>query len=459
MKLAALKKIVAASFLLVFPLALPSCTLPKMPKSFCLPLPIPLIGCKKSTGPVILKYWGLWEREENIQPLIDEYQRQNPDVTVEYEMRDPKDYFESVRARINSDEAPDIIRVHLTWVPFLYKNLSYIPADIMDNATYESTFYPITKKTLFFNDKYYGIPLEIDGLSLVYNKDFFSEVGLTGPPQSWDEFRSYVHKLTKKDTQGNIIRAGAALGYAKNVDHFSDILGLMFAQNGVVFETNDGKVNFHQSFSADGRNLAAEALSFYSLFATSEKSWNSTWESSTLAFANEKVAMILVPSFRILDIKNLNPDINIGVAKAPQLPSSTVSEKGTNWASFWVEVVPKSSANPREAWNFLKFLVEKEKLTEFYKICSQSRLFGEPYSRSDLASSLSADKYTYPYVTQADTYTSWYFAGATYDNILNDKIISALEMAVENVARGSSPEEELKQTAPKIQQVLDSLRK
>ena len=155
MKRAALKKILAASFLLVFPVTLPSCNLGGG-SSFCLPFPIPIIGCKESGGPVTLKYWGLWEKGDNFQALIDEYHRQNPEVTIEYEMRDPKDYFESFRSRLTSEEGPDIARVHVNWVPILQKGLSYIPSDVMDNATYESTFYPVTKKALLINKKYYG---------------------------------------------------------------------------------------------------------------------------------------------------------------------------------------------------------------------------------------------------------------------------------------------------------------
>ena len=459
-----LKKILLASYFLIFT-TFASCTIPIVNREITLPslptLPswIPFLGGGGKSGPVTLTYWGLWEQQQNLQSLFDEYERQNENVTIEYEMRDARDHFSTVRSRLTTELTPDIIRVHNTWVPFLTENLSPVPKNVFDVATYEQTFYPVTKDTLFFGGNYYAIPLEIDGLALIYNKDLFTEAGLSTPPQTWDTFREYVRKLTKKDAQNNVIQAGVAMGGARNIDHFSDILGLMFIQNGVKFVDDANTVNFHKSLSPDGRNLGAEALAFYTLFGVSEKSWNSTWENSTLAFANGKAAMILAPSFRILDILSKNPKINLGVAKAPQLPSADpTSQASINWASYWVEVVPKNSPHKEEAWKFLQFLTEKENLTEFYKNCSQLRAFGEPYARVDMASSLTTDKYTNPYVAQGQSYTSWYFADAVFDEVLNDAINKILEEMVEGVVLGKSPEGALDEAAPKVQAVLDALK-
>ena len=53
----------------------------------------------------------------------------------------------------------------------------------------------------------------IDIYGLTWNKDHFKEAGLDPekPPRTWDEFRDYAKKLTKKDAQGNITRVGYAI--------------------------------------------------------------------------------------------------------------------------------------------------------------------------------------------------------------------------------------------------------
>ena len=38
----------------------------------------------KSTGPVTLTWWGLWEADSIAKPLIDEYQTTHPNVKINY---------------------------------------------------------------------------------------------------------------------------------------------------------------------------------------------------------------------------------------------------------------------------------------------------------------------------------------------------------------------------------------
>ena len=112
---------------------------------------------------------------------------------------------------------------------------------------------------------------------------------------------------------------------------------------------------------ADLRNptnkLAADALLFYTLTSRSDRVWDETLPNSTQAFASEKVAMYFAPSWRINDLKAINPNLDFGVLPVPQLPNSTIT-----WASYWVEGVSASSENQQAAWQFLKFISQKESL-------------------------------------------------------------------------------------------------
>ena len=145
------------------------------------------------------------------------------------------------------------------------------------------------------------------------------------------------------------------------------------------------------------------------------------------------------------------------MAPVPQLPDNG-SANEVGWANYWVEGVSKSSANSKEAWKFLKWLTEKEQLTTFYRTASNSRTFGEPYPRSDLAASLS-DIYTLPYVQQGPTYTTWYFNYGVASSSLNDTINDSVKRMIENVVNGSKPDSELTQSANEIQTVLSNISK
>lgn len=389
---------------------------------------------------VTLKYWGLWEPESVIKPLILEYQKDHPSVKIEYKLEVPGGYRERVQARLRTEgvtDRPDILRFHNTWLPMLKDELVPVPPTIISSTEYENIFYPVTKTDLKIGVSYYGIPLMYDGLALFYNEEIFENKGVREPPKTWDELRELAVKLTERDEEAGKIRiAGVALGTASNVDYFSDILGLMMLQNGVNLANITG-------------NLAEDALAFYTVFSKEDKVWDETMPSSTIAFASGKAAMMFGPSWRVLNIKEANPNLRFKTASVPQLPGSNV-----NWASYWVEGVAKTCEHQAEAWDFLKFLSQKESLRKFYAEASKTRLFGEPYSRQDMAESLINEEYVGPYIEGAKTAKSWYFCSRTFDNGIDDRVIKYLEDAVNGVNQGKSAKDALSTANQGISDIL-----
>jgi len=410
----------------------------------CLLFLLLLPGCsllrRKAVKPkeVTLRYWGLWEPEAVLKPLILEYQKEHPNIKIEYKLEVPGGYRERLQTRLRTEgvEKPDIFRFHLTWLPMLKEELAPLPSTIIKKNEYEKMFYPVAQKHLKIGDQYFGIPLMYDGLALFYNEELFQKKGISQPPKTWDELRDLASRLTEKDEKGRIKVAGIAMGTADNVDHFSDILGLMMLQNGVDLKNMKG-------------SLAEDALAFYTVFSKEDKVWDETMPPSTVAFASGKVAMMFAPSWRVFEIRKRNPSLRFKTAPVPQLPGGTV-----NWASFWVEGVAKSCKHQAEAWDFLKFLVQKESLRKFYAEAAKTRLFGEIYSRVDMAQSLVNEEYVGPFVEGAKTAQSWYFCSRTFDNGINDRIINYLKDAVNAVNKGSSPKAALSTASRGISEVL-----
>ena len=380
---------------------------------------LPFISSKKE---VKLVWWGLWETPEIVKPLIDKYQSQNPNITIEYQKQSSKDYLQRLRSKIADEATPDIFRFHSTWVPQLKGELSLLPASVMGKDDFGKTFYKVAAVDLAANNSYVGIPLMYDGLGLYWNKDIFSAAGVEGPPKTWDELRTTAAKLTVKDSENKIKTAGIAMGTANNVDHFSDILGLMMKQNGVG------------DFANPTSNLAVDTLNFYAIFskAGENRVWDDTLPPSTIAFASGQLAMYFGLSWEVFEIKKANPSLNFAIARVPQLPGGSIT-----WGNYWVEGVSSKSKNQAEAWKFLKFASEKEQLELLYKTASSSndRLFGEPYSRQDMASLLENDPLVGAYIKDAPNAYSWYLASATGDGKdgLNDSVIAVYKWVVDSV--------------------------
>jgi len=394
---------------------------------------------KKASKPVSLTYWGLWEEKEVFEPLIAQYQKNNPHVKINYQKMSPQDYREKLLVRTQNGQGPDIFRYHNTWVPEIKQILSPLPQSIMSNEEFEKTFYKIHQKDLKVGNNYYGLPLTIDGLVLICNLDLLKKAGIDSPPSTWDELTEMVPKLTVKDLQGKILTAGIALGLTSNVEHFSDIFALMLYQNGGDIKKLDSEE-------------AADALEAYRKFAEGENAfWDENLPNSITAFIQEKVAMIFAPSWEVLVIKAANPEINLKVVPVPSLPGAAP----VSIANYWVEGVSKASPNQLEAWKFLRFLVEKDNLTKFYELASRQRLFGEPYSRVDLGPILLQNEYLGAVIKQADYFVSVPMISRTFDNGLNDEIIKYLENVINATIEGVSYHEALKTAKQGVDQVFE----
>ena len=387
---------------------------------------------------ISLTYWGLWEDKETVQPLIEQYQQKNPNVKINYQKMSPQSYREKLVVRSKNNQGPDLFRFHNTWVPEIKEVLAPMPSSIMNNAEFEKTFYKVHQKDLKVGNYYYGLPLEIDGLVLIYNESLFKKAGVSIVPSTWDEITDIVPRLTVKDTQGNLITSGIAMGTTANIEHFSDIFGLLLVQNGGSLDKLD-------------QAEAAGALEIYRKFSEAPQGyWTDEMPNSINAYIQEKVAMTIVPSWQALTIKAANPEITIKIVPVPVVPGASM----VSIASYWVEGVSRFSKNQIEAWKFLRYLTEKENMTKLYEIQSRLRPYGEPYSRVDLASLLAQNQYLGAVIKQADNFVSLPLISRTYDNGLNDEIIKYLENAINSTAQGVSYSEALKTAKQGVTQVF-----
>ncbi len=401
-------------------------------------------GGIKSSKPINLVYWGLWEEKEVFEPLIAQYQAKNKNVTIEYQKMSEQDYLQKLISRSKSGQGPDIFRFHNTWVPQLQEVITALPSTIMSNKDFEATFYPVHQSDLKVGNNFYGLPLSIDGLVLICNEDLFKRAGITSMPTNWDEVIDAAAKLSVKDQSGNLVTGGIAIGLTSNIEHFSDIFGLILLQNGA---------NLQQL----NQETAAGALESYRKFAENPENnfWDESMPNSITAFIQEKVAMVIAPSWQVLSIKATNPDIKIKVVGTPVVPGG----KPVALASYWVEGVSKYSKNQIEAWKFVKYLTEKENLTKLYENESKVRLFGEPYSRVDLASTLVQNEYIGPVIEEAKYFVSLPLNSRTFDNGLNDEIIRYIENAINATVQGGSYSEALNTASAGVTQILSRFNK
>lgn len=397
---------------------------------------------KSSVGSGEVVWWGLWEDESSIAPLIAQYQAKNPKVKVKYLKQSQQDYRERLANALAKGTGPDIFTFHNSWTPMLKNDLSSIPASVMAAAEFAQAFYPVATSDLTLGSGVLGIPLEYDAITLYVNEDIFAAAGLV-PPVTWDDLRSTAIKLTQKDDQGNILQSGIALGRTENVDHWQEILGLMMVQNGV-------------DLTKPTSQLAKDALTFYTIFSSADGIWDATLPASTVMFAGGKLAMYFAPSWRAFEISQMNPSLKFKTVPVPQLPRSLPNQKDITYASYWVQGVWQKSKNKTPAWDFLKFMSSSDSLAKLYSNASKQRSFGEPYPRVDMSALLSNHPILGSIISMAPNAQSWYLQSRTFDGPtgINSLINKYFEDAVNAVVSGVEADKALETAAQGVSQVL-----
>lgn len=382
-----------------------------------------------SNKKVELVWWGLWEDARVMQPLISEFQKSNPNITIKYVKQDPKQYREKLLTRINNGTGPDVFRFHNSWVPMISDSLLPLSTNVITPKELKTNFYPVIQRDMTKNGAIYGIPLGADTLGLFINTKMLESAGIS-PPETWEDFVDAAGDLTVKDPETKkIVTAGAALGTYGNITHAPDIVSLLFIQQGV-------NIN---KFPDKDKEKKVIVLNFYTSFSKGDtKVWDSTLDDSILSFASEKLAMYIGFSWDIFRIQALNKDLEFKTYPVPQLVG-----RNSTLASYWAEGISAKSPNQKEALLFMQYLAKKETAQKFYSEVSKTRKFGEPYARSDLADSLKENDLLFPFVSQLKNSSSSYFASDTYDGEggLNSLINNYLGNAVNAIVNdNSSPE-------------------
>lgn len=384
-------------------------------------------GGGNNTNPqsIELVYWGLWEPEGVMQPIIDKYENANPGVKILYSQQTFKNYETRAYTRLqqsadSSEPAPDILRINNTWLPKFQKYLTPIPDSVMSSNTYSDTFYPTAVQDFTGTDgKIYAIPWEIDGLMVIYNKQLLSQAGYNEPPKDWDSFIEAAQKMTKRDSSGKITQSGLAIGTSRNISHSADILSFMMLQNGASLIS---ATRTEANLTSD---RAISALSTYTGFAKGETPlWASYLANDLTMFYEGKLAMMFGPSWRAFDILEAAPQVEFGLAPLPQLPNNDP----VYYSMYWGDTVSGTTKYPSEAWKFVKYLSEPEQQKALFSNSSKVRAFGEPYSLTSLNSELSSNPYTKAMSEMAPYMKSWQMGDQSFvEELLRKSITDVTE--------------------------------
>lgn len=302
-------------------------------------------GLKKSDEPVLppvaLSFWTLNERGRYDTP-IQNFRKLYPNVTVSVRNFDnPAEYETAVLNALAAGAGPDIFLVQSGGLLKDVAKLSPAPAAKYSLTMLQNQFPQVVADDFVYQNQIYALPLSIDTLALIYNRDLFNQKGVALPPETWEELAALVPKFVTKDSLQRLATAGAAIGGSrKTVETAADILTLLMLQQGAV------------SFSSAN---AQTAFNFYLQFANAVSpsyTWNDSLPADREMFTSGRAAMIFGYASALAELSRRS-SLNPAVAPVPQFSGTP---KNVALARYWGLGVARQSRNKNAAWDFVIYL-------------------------------------------------------------------------------------------------------
>src|SRR5699024_5925385 len=202
--------------------------------------------------------YSIWNQGqvEPMEKIIDEFEEENPEVTVKLETTPFKEYFTKMDAAAQGDELPDVFWMNgLNVEKYAVNDMIKPLNDDISDSDIDLENYPEGISELYdLEGKQYGIPKDFDSVVLVYNKEMFDEAGVDYPDESWDwdKFVEASKELT--DTDENIY------GFASYQDDQTYYFNTVLSNGGYIISDDKKKSALGETETIEGNQKLVDMI-------------------------------------------------------------------------------------------------------------------------------------------------------------------------------------------------------
>jgi raffinose/stachyose/melibiose transport system substrate-binding protein len=319
--------------------------------------PSPNAGGAQSTpakSPVTISFMS-WYPVDSMQPIVDDFQKAYPNIKVELQFVPPTDqYIQKLKVVTLANQAPDIFYLAGENQVEMIKN-GYT-MDITDQPVFKNLS-DSNKKAYTMDGKIYAYAPDAWAGGFIYNKDLFAKVGAQ-PPKTWSELMDVMGKLKAAGIRP-IIERSTWLWTSADSLFMNDVI----AQDPAF----DAEVNSGTKTYADGwtkplqtwyKDMVQTGYLAKDLLGVGPQQF-------TNEFATGKAGMLVGHLGHLKGVKDVNPNINVGVF--PMVGTNA----GTKFLYGAVNVgiaVNSKTQHKEEALQFLNFMSKAEELQKYQKV-------------------------------------------------------------------------------------------
>jgi multiple sugar transport system substrate-binding protein len=325
-----------------------------------------------SHGVIQLTMWQQWgggHEEAALQSAINQYEHLHPNIKI---TQTPVTNNAKILSAITGGNPPDIIDLGTSlelgaWATqgAITPLNSYISASKLDLSQYV----PDALKPVTVNGQVYALPFMDFTTGLLYNKKLFAAAGIGKPPATLEQLAADAKRLTKQAPNGKITQLGFApnwpgpdQGQVCPLEPYGWLFG------GQWYNSSTGKVT-----PDNPANVAA--LTWETNFVKQYGAQNianfigstGAYLTATDPFESGKLAMVYDGPWALAFIEANVPSLapSIGVAPFPA-PAADPQNTGTSFIDTNPQVIPRGSAHPQQAFDFIKWETTNAQLASSY---------------------------------------------------------------------------------------------
>jgi len=276
-----------------------------------------------------------------LKQVIEDFEKQHPQIKVKYEAISDQ-YMDVINTRLVGEAAPDVFYLDALEAPFLMGQNVLEPLGKYIKPKFDLTdIEPNLLKNFTYQNRIYGLPKDYSTLALFYNKQAFNQVGLTSPPTTWEQLRSYSKQLTGKLNKYGFGEIPELARQAYKITAFG----------GEIIDKN-GYATFANNPGLQGLELV---INQYQKDRSSAQKSDVGTNSGSEMFGQNKVAMVIEGNWAIPYLQETFPKLEFATAEIPE-----INNQKSTMVFTVAYVMNKQAPHKKEAWELISFLTGKE---------------------------------------------------------------------------------------------------
>ena len=391
---------------------------------------------------VTLSFWSWLPTTDQSEEMIAEFEKQNPDIKIDYTRTEQDDYFEKLQVAMASGTGPDLFGLTTGTMTEQYAPFAEDMSGLGDEywSDWKDTISETAVEQCTTEDgTVAGMPLLVAGMTdLLYNKTLMDECGIEKVPTTYEELKDAAAKAKEK---GYVCVAAGAADDWVNSDWFVQILNEF--EEGAVYEAEKGERPWTDQCFVDTMT-AWQNLFNDGIFEDGALGVATYPDARDQYFFARKSIFFLTGSWHLGPISPSNSEIQgteignqgdtIGMCVFPSM-----SEDGKICGTSGVDImlaVNKDCKEKEAAMKFVQFMADGD--GQQYWV---NYLQGAPVSKNISYTGTVDGELQQQSIDEVNSYVS---NAVGNRKLSNSEVETAIQVAMQNVAAGADPADELK---------------